>query len=301
MAETEERARWRKVWTDLWSTPSHVALDATALYVAVTCIVHASWERGRPEARLLAGAAPMPVDVLARICRLSASRVKKCLRQLEDAGTVEVVDGVITLPRFGRWQETADAARKRRARSPDAPPERRPESPPDSPVRFPGLRDGEGEAEGEAEAEGEPLKPPSPSDASDFLPTQAELHAMENDPRFVLEPPPDDLPTEVLRLMCEAVRDVTGKPGGPRDVPTNRDMIAKATKRERATLEDWRRVIAAQTESVRHKPDAWRYLCLPTITRPNNWARLADAPVGRGSARRGHARAEDQDHTEERF
>lgn len=160
MAETAERARWRKVWTDLWSTPSHIALDSTALYVAVTCIVHASWERGEPEARLLAGAAPMPVDVLARICRLSVGRLRKALRQLEDAGTVAMVDGVITLPRFGRWQETADAARKRKARassgtSPDASTDTRP----DSPRARPGLREGEGEGEAEDEGEADPQAP----------------------------------------------------------------------------------------------------------------------------------------------
>lgn len=291
MVETAERARWRKVWTDLWSTPSHVALDSTALYVAVTCIVHASWERGRPDARLLVGATPMPVDALARICRLPARRVRRALAELEAVGTVAMVEGAVTLPRFGRWQETADAARKRRARSSESPPD----DPPDSPGQGPGLR----EAEGEAEAEGEPPKPPvQASDGGDFPPTQAELRAMENDPRFDLASPEPDLAAQVLRLLCDAVQDLTGKPGGPRDVPTNRDMIAKATKREGATLEDWRRVIAAQAESVRHKPEAWGYLCLSTITRARNWARLADAPIGRRSTR-GSVDPATQDHSEE--
>lgn len=85
---------------------------------------------------------------------------------------------------------------------------------------------------------------------------------------------------KVLAYMRNAVLTLTGKPGGPRNVQTNRKMVIDATKREGASLEDWQRVIDGQLADVRNRPSAWRYLCLSTITRPKNWARLADAPVG---------------------
>lgn len=94
---------------------------------------------------------------------------------------------------------------------------------------------------------------------------------------------------EVLELMRTAVLSVTGKPGGPRNVETNRKLVRIATKREHATIDDWRAVIDAQVDSVRDHPETWRYLCLSTICRPGNFARLADAPRGRNGRRTRHA------------
>jgi hypothetical protein len=86
------------------------------------------------------------------------------------------------------------------------------------------------------------------------------------------------------------VHGLTGDPStGPRDGPVNRRTIAAATRRERATLDDWRLVIDRQLESVREDRTAWKYLCLSTIAKPSNWARLADAPVGTRTRSAKHA------------
>jgi hypothetical protein len=112
-----ERARYRKVWTDLWASPSLLHLGPTALWVLVTCIVHASWDRETDEGRLLAGDdKPMPKAVLARLARVSGGALGKALRELADTGTIVVMGPLVVLPKFGRWQETADASRKRKAR-----------------------------------------------------------------------------------------------------------------------------------------------------------------------------------------
>lgn len=83
----------------------------------------------------------------------------------------------------------------------------------------------------------------------------------------------------VCVLLGDAMRDVAGSTKRNPDPASkaNRDMISKVWRREQATLDDWRDVIAAQAESVRHDRKAWRFLCLSTIHRPANWARLRDA------------------------
>lgn len=109
-----ERARWRKVWIDLWSTPSLLHLDHAALYVLVVLVVHASWDRSSDEGRLTVGAdKPMPEETLARLCRLTLAVLTRALRDLADTSTIEIRGGLIVLPRFARWQESSDAHRKR--------------------------------------------------------------------------------------------------------------------------------------------------------------------------------------------
>lgn len=116
-----ERARYRKVWTDLWASPSLLHLGPTALWVLVTCIVHASWDRATDEGRLLAGDdKPMPRAVLARLSRVSGGALGKALRELADTGTIVIAGPLVILPKFGRWQETADASRKRKIRGQSA-------------------------------------------------------------------------------------------------------------------------------------------------------------------------------------
>jgi hypothetical protein len=90
----------------------------------------------------------------------------------------------------------------------------------------------------------------------------------------------------VLVAMREAVRSVSrGRDRGPQDSPGNRDLVRTCTRREQATIEHWRHVIAAQAESVRHNPDAWRFLALSTICRRQNWLRLLDAPKSQAGPR----------------
>lgn len=82
---------------------------------------------------------------------------------------------------------------------------------------------------------------------------------------------------DVFDLMAEACKAI-GRRGPQRDCKTNRDMIERATKRESATIDDWRQIIAAQLESVRNQPEWHHTLRLSTITRPRRWASLRDAP-----------------------
>lgn len=95
----------------------------------------------------------------------------------------------------------------------------------------------------------------------------------------------------VIAHLTTAQRKLNPR-GGTRDTPKNRDKVRIATKRERASLEDWHTVIDRQLASVRRDPGAWRYLCLSTLCRADNFARLLEAPEGvntRGRSTASHA------------
>lgn len=112
---------------------------------------------------------------------------------------------------------------------------------------------------------------------------EAEAEIRSRDQKQNASPPKrrqPDIAADVIGLLQDAVRSLPGAGRGPRDVKSNRDTVRRVTKREDATLEDWKAVIGAQLDSVRNDPSAWRYLCLSTISRPANWARLMDAPRG---------------------
>ncbi len=103
---------------------------------------------------------------------------------------------------------------------------------------------------------------------------------------FELEPPEPPLEARVIAYMREQVRDMTGDPrSGPRDTDSNRKFIRVASKREKATFEDWKRVIDAQRRSVERDEEKHQWLCLATVHTPKTWARLISAPAPRGHKR----------------
>lgn len=110
-----ERARWRKVWRDLWATPSLMHLGHAPLYVLVVAVVHASWDQDSDEGVLVSGdGSPLARPVLARLARMSTASVNKALRELEETGTIELREKLVVLPNFGRWQESPRAAAARK-------------------------------------------------------------------------------------------------------------------------------------------------------------------------------------------
>lgn len=152
---------------------------------------------------------------------------------------------------------------------------------PDSPGHVPEVPDcpamsRKAEAEAEAEATKNPPIPPNGGGPSRLPPKRRRRRSDDDESDL-----PPGLVDQVLELMREAVRDVTkGRDRGPQNTPGNRELVRSCTRREKASLDDWKRVISAQQESARHNPSSRRYLVLSTITVRKNWLRLLDAPRG---------------------
>jgi hypothetical protein len=111
------RARWRKVWADLWSTPSLMHLDYSSLYLLVFLIVHAEWQPGDESSAIVWRKNRVSGQkLLQKMARMQGRVFTRCLDALiaEECVTVDATG--IHLPNYGKWQETADAARKRKQR-----------------------------------------------------------------------------------------------------------------------------------------------------------------------------------------
>lgn len=112
------RARWRKVWADLWSTPSLLHLDHSTLYLLVFLIVHAEWEPGCEEGSIQWGYdRDTRLMKIRKMARMHHRTMAKSMDALIAEKCIRVDDSGIYLPNYGKWQETADAARKRRNRT----------------------------------------------------------------------------------------------------------------------------------------------------------------------------------------
>lgn len=279
---------WVKVWQTWWSSASHVhlKLETLAVGLRVMSLTGASPDQeGESRFCLRADGGPMSLVVLARECRCTVGKLAKAIDALIEAGTmVRREDGAIGFAKWDEYQLSPRALRDRRKEAKETAANCRQTAAPTT-----GQTAEHSPARGQRSEvrDASHLTPVAPKGAkSKRRPAGSEL---EDD----LEPGLVDC---VLVAMRDAVKSVTrGRDRGPLDSPGNRDLIRTCTRREQATLEQWRRVIAAQAESVRSSPDAWRYLALSTLCRRANWLRLLDAPIGRGSPR-GPVDPRTQDH-----
>lgn len=99
---------------------------------------------------------------------------------------------------------------------------------------------------------------------------------------------PPALVAHVLAELTRAVQELEPGSTGPRDTPSNRERIAKATKAHTLDEAGWSLAIHRQLESVRPNRQHWKFLSLSTLCRPNNGVleRLLSAPAPSESAAR---------------
>lgn len=194
----------------------------------------------------------------------AAGWIRRERRQVEGGGSH---DGwTLVLPTLTARSEDRDDA-DRVPRHPD----------PDATVRGPG------------QSEAGIVRVPRQSGSRIVSPSKEEEPRSKTKKRSIARARESEIPSEfvdqVIEHLARRVHEVTqGADRGPQvKAPGNRDMVRKATRREKATLEDWIRVIDAQAESVRGRPEAWRWLNLSTIHRPKTFARLRDAPRAGGT------------------
>lgn len=92
--------------------------------------------------------------------------------------------------------------------------------------------------------------------------------------------PEADVTDHVLAHLKRACVELEGKAtAGPRDVPANRDLIRRITRKLKLTPELWTIAIDRQLANVRTDPGRLgRYLSLATLCRENNMRRLTEAP-----------------------
>jgi hypothetical protein len=276
---------WVKVWESWWTSRSHADLSIETLGIGarIMSLVGASPDQDGPDRWCLRpDGKPLSLASIARECRVTVGRVSRAINDFVAVGTMaRRDDGAIGFPNWDPHQLSPSALRMRKWRHTER------HSDADSDAKSDGRSDDKRTEDRGQSLEQHPPNPPKPGGRKSRRSLKSESE--------------DDLPAglvdEVLELMRHAVRDVTrGRDKGPQDCPGNRELIRVCTRREAAKLEDWRHVIRAQAESVRHDQGAWRYLALSTITRRTNWLRLLDAPMGR-SSNRGPVDPSSQDHS----
>lgn len=134
---------WVKLWASYWTSLSHADIGPDALLVGCVLMSSVRWNPGDLHAWAVTEAGrPIPISVFAARAQLTPKRTLCALLVLEQAGTAKLRDGTTWgLPNFGRYQETADAAKKRRQRGQSR------DTVHDSP------REGEADADADADAE----------------------------------------------------------------------------------------------------------------------------------------------------
>lgn len=121
---TWSRQPWRKLHARAVTSASHCGVGVVARSLLLTMIALASWDEESEEGRMLDGDGPgdaMPLEKLARLSEVTTKQAELALAKLEAVGTVRVVDGVVTLPGFRRWQRGESTLRTRAHRSRNVP------------------------------------------------------------------------------------------------------------------------------------------------------------------------------------
>lgn len=233
------------------------------------------------------------VEVVSKVLDMPEDVVRPALDDLDGAGVVEVGNALVIV-NFVEAQRctSTDKARKAAQRERDRALSKRKNN---------GVTSGHAVSRDVTPCPTEPIRTdPNRSEPKD-IPASSDAASAEQ-PKVNGKKRKDRLSeefyAEVFQALRDAVRRVTGKPGGPQDRESNREMVRKCTEREQATIDHWRTVIAAQEESVRGSRSTWRYLCLSTITRRSNWARLLEAPSAPSTL--GSVDPSTQDHNAER-
>lgn len=114
-----DRRQWVKLWATWYTTASHLGVGAMALHVGAVLMTCVQWAPGEDEdtawAELETGM-PLSIEAIAHRAQANPRDVAKAIEALRSRGTlVRRDDGAWGFPRFGRWQETPDASRKRKA------------------------------------------------------------------------------------------------------------------------------------------------------------------------------------------
>ena len=269
-----DRRQWVKLWATWYTTASHLGVGAMALHVGAVLMTCVQWAPGEDEAWAeLDTGAPLPVEAIAMRCQATAREVAKALADLQLRGTVaQRADGAWGFRRFGRWQETPDAARKRRGKSADDPTVRAGKS-----AGFPR------EEEVEVEAEAEQAAPPTPSRGVSSE-SRAEASFLSHPPaKGVPQRPtkpradfPEGLDRHLLGEIVLACRELGRR--GPRvtePTPAMIDDLRKLWAAERPTADDLTH--AVQVRAAMDKAGEgygeveWTHLC-----RPANFRRYRD-------------------------
>lgn len=270
-----DRRQWVKLWATWYTTASHLGVGAMALHVGAVLMTCVQWTPGDDEAWAeLDTGAPLPVDAIAMRCQATAREVAKALADLQLRGTVaQRADGAWGFRRFGRWQETPDAARKRRGKSADDPTMRAGKS-----AGFPR----EEEVEEEAEAD---QTPPTP--ASGGRPTS----------RRGASPRPTPQADPRIDAVLERVDQHRERLGLTALAPSARTPATIAARlKSGATLDELLAVVDAFGRLADREPDKRTVLCAttpftgPSGSRPGGWAwglRLLDEERGRPTGRGG--------------
>jgi hypothetical protein len=267
-----------KLWIGWYTCESHADLSGDALSIGPVlmsfCIrrwvpgvdlTYAVNEKG----------APVTVGAIARRVKWTSKKAADALLELESVGTCVLrSDGAWGFSKFGRWQESADAARKRRVRGQS------------------GTTDGHSPAIVEVEEGGEIQNPsgspPSPplgvgheSPANDLpgeespgllLATQAppKPRASRKKPRAPLD---EAFAQSAYAAFCEARIELTRRsPQGFTE--TMRDELAKLVAACAPTIDDWRGAVRIRLAMDR-RGEGYGSLTWASLTAPKNFERWA--------------------------
>ncbi|HKY51661.1 MAG TPA: hypothetical protein VJP45_10425 [Candidatus Limnocylindria bacterium] len=257
-----------KLWRSWWTGESHVEASADALAIGPVLMSFVRWSPGRDDGWAVDERdRAISTSAIARRAKWTTKRAADALAELVDLGTCgQRADGAWGFPKFGPFQETADAARKRRH-------------------RVPGHSAGLSAAIVEVEAEDE-LRPPTPASGarrrgrSEPTPRTASLLPDEPTASTPAESPVDRATADVLAYLNRVLAGL-GEPGRFRDGQFIRARLAGG-----ATEDELRLVIDARADECRRKPDALRHLNPKTPFRPGNWeTALAHARAWRRTSR----------------
>lgn len=299
---------WVKQWFSWWTSRSHKKVGSDALLIGLALMSLVRWRKGEDAAWAeFEDGSPMPVSAIAEHAQMSVGRADAALWKLASRGTVACRDdGAWGMPKAGRYQETPEAAKKRKQRGQS--------------------RDEEGDIprEAEADAEVDPSlrsgpPPTPPPEGSDRIPphsvetvAEAEVRsatlmlvplepkpATKRRPRLARADVPAGLAEHVFAELVAACRSLTGKANaGPEAItPGMRDDLAKLHAAEQPSAETWSRVIARRLAESRADPLTAKYLTWTHLCRPANFRRYRDAidgpdtprNSGRAQAPRGRA------------
>jgi len=116
-----ERLYW-KMWRTWWTGESHVDATDDELSIGPVLMSFIRWEPGEDYGWAVnEKGRPVTTGAIAHRARWVPERAAAALRGLVEHGTVELrSDGAWGFPKWGPWQESADAARKRKLRGPSS-------------------------------------------------------------------------------------------------------------------------------------------------------------------------------------
>lgn len=273
-----------KLWHLWWTSESHEDLGEDPIAIGPVLMSFCRWEPGRDNGwAVTEKGQPVTCGALARRARWSGrgagERVAAALRELERVGTAELrSDGAWGLPKFGKWQESASAAKMRKARA-------KPKNTTDVTSHcghsdhpcdqdVPPLEEEGAEADQNTSCSGRTASTnPDSSHTRQGPPTKPE-------PDVNPDPHAADT-TTVLRLLNEARRAID-----PESLRLRKRDHIRARLAEGATVADCEAVIAYARHQCERDRSQLEWLDAVTPFRPKNWeSRLARALTWKRNAK----------------